>query len=145
MVLHAPPTERDLVRAAPAELRRLGLHARRAATLVRLCSSLDLERLHGVPTHVAAARLERERGIGPWSAGLICSEGLGRWERGLVGDLGLIRLATQFIGRRADADDTRELLAPYGEWAGLAGKYMLNGWKHGVLEAPRSRGAAAAA
>src|SRR5207244_2507310 len=32
--LHAPPTAADLARFSPAELRRLGLHARRAAALV---------------------------------------------------------------------------------------------------------------
>ena len=43
--LHAPPTVAALRTLSPAELRRLGLHARRGATLVRLCRSLDLDRL----------------------------------------------------------------------------------------------------
>src|SRR6266511_658460 len=42
---HASPTGESLARFSTAELRALGLHARRAATLVRLCRSLDLERL----------------------------------------------------------------------------------------------------
>src|SRR5438046_2753134 len=70
--LHAPPTAADLGRFSAADLRRLGLHARRAATLVRICRSLDLERLGGLPTDAVAARLERERGLGPWSTGLVC-------------------------------------------------------------------------
>src|SRR5438067_4785396 len=37
--LHAPPTPATFARFAPAELRRLGLGARRGATLVRLCRS----------------------------------------------------------------------------------------------------------
>ena len=51
--------------ADEAELRRLGLHARRAAALVRIVRGLDLERLRGVSTDAAAARLERERGLVP--------------------------------------------------------------------------------
>ena len=47
-------------------LRALGLHARRAAALVRICRSIELERLHDVPTDVVAARLARE----PLSTGL---------------------------------------------------------------------------
>src|SRR5438094_445068 len=35
--LCAPPATADLARFSPAELRRLGLHARRGATLARLC------------------------------------------------------------------------------------------------------------
>ncbi|MGH2379495.1 MAG: hypothetical protein ACRDGT_13640, partial [Candidatus Limnocylindria bacterium] len=53
--------------------------------------------------------------------------GLGRWERGLVGDLGLLKLCAALRGRPAEADDTRELLEPYGEWAGLASVYLLAG------------------
>ena len=139
---HVAPTAADFAGLGPADLRRLGLHARRGATLVRLCSSLDLERLRELPTDAVAARLERERGLGPWSAGLICIEGLGRWERGLVGALGLIKLASDLLGRRAEAGDTAELLAPYGEWAGLAGVYLMKGYGRGLVPLPaRSRAA----
>jgi 3-methyladenine DNA glycosylase/8-oxoguanine DNA glycosylase len=134
--LHAPPSCADLARLSPAELRRLGLHARRAAALVRICRSLDLERLRELPTDAAAARLERERGLGPWSVGLVCLEGLGRTERGLVGDLGLIKLCSALQGRWADAADTARLLEPYGEWAGLAGAYLLHGFGRGLVPVP---------
>jgi AraC family transcriptional regulator of adaptative response / DNA-3-methyladenine glycosylase II len=140
--LAAPPTASDLGRFSAAELRALGLHARRSATLLRLVRSLDLERLRAEPTDAAAARLERERGLGPWSVGLVCLEGLGRYERGLVGDLGLIKLCSALRGRRAEAWETAELLEPYGEWAGLAGMYLLQGWSRGLVPAPRGRAAA---
>jgi 3-methyladenine DNA glycosylase/8-oxoguanine DNA glycosylase len=107
---------------------------------VRICGSLDLERLHGVPTAAAARRLERERGLGPWSAGVVCLEGLGRREQGLVGDLGLIKLVSALRGRWADAAETAELLEPYGEWAGYASVYLLAGWARGLVpvSAPRA-------
>jgi 3-methyladenine DNA glycosylase/8-oxoguanine DNA glycosylase len=136
-VLHAPPTAAALGARAPAELRSLGLHARRAATLVRLCRTLELERLATLPTDVVAERLERERGLGPWSVGVICLEGLGRTERGLVGDLGLIKLCARLRGRPAEGWETAELLEPYGEWAGLASVYLLTGFGNGLLPLPR--------
>ena len=139
--LHAPPTCATLGRFAPADLRALGLHARRGATLVRLCRSLDLERLKELPTATVAERLERERGLGPWSTGVVCLEGLGRSERGLVGDLGLIKLCSALRGRRAEAWETEELLAPYGEWAGLASVYLLAAFQRGLIPIPGERSA----
>ena len=131
--LHAAPTTRDLAALAPSQLRGLGLHARRAAALVRLCRTVELERLHGVETPVVAARLERERGLGPWSIGVVCLEGLGRYDYGLVGDLGLVKLLRELRGRAVEGWETAELLAPYGEWAGLASMYMLAGYSRGML------------
>jgi 3-methyladenine DNA glycosylase/8-oxoguanine DNA glycosylase len=125
--LRLPPTRATFASFAPAELARIGLVSRKATALVRLSRELDLERLHGFPTAKARARIERERGLGPWSAGVICLYGLGRFEHGLVGDLGLIKLCAALSGRWADEDDTRELLEPYGEWAGLASVYLLAG------------------
>lgn len=131
--LYEPPTERELGRLSPAQLRASGLHARRGATLVRLCRSLQLERLRSVPTTAAARLLACERGLGPWSAGVVCLEGLGRREVGLVGDLGLIKLCAALRGRDADAADTEELLEPYGDWAGLASVYLLAGLSRGLV------------
>jgi 3-methyladenine DNA glycosylase/8-oxoguanine DNA glycosylase len=46
--------------------------------------------------------------------------GLGHFDRGLVGDLGLVKLLAARTGRWVEAEETRALLEPYGEWAGLA-------------------------
>ena len=131
--LHAPPTAAALARFSPAQLRSLGLGARRGAALIRLCRSLDLERLRALPTEAAAERLERERGLGPWSVGVVCLEGLGRTERGLVGDLGLVKLCSALRGRWVEAAETAELLEPYGEWAGLASVYLLAAARRGLV------------
>jgi 3-methyladenine DNA glycosylase/8-oxoguanine DNA glycosylase len=130
---HAAPTCADLGRFSPAQLRDLGLGARRGATLVRLCRSLELEQLKDLPTEVVAARLERERGLGPWSVGVVCLEGLGRYERGLARDLGLVKLASALWGRWVEAEETDVLLEPYEEWAGLASVYLLAGWGAGLV------------
>jgi 3-methyladenine DNA glycosylase/8-oxoguanine DNA glycosylase len=131
--LHAAPSCAELARFAPAELRNLGLGARRGASLVRLCRSLELEKLKALPTEVAAARLGRERGLGPWSVGVVCLQGLGRYEYGLARDLGLVKLAAALWGRRVEAEETDELLAPYEEWAGLASVYLLAGHRAGLV------------
>jgi 3-methyladenine DNA glycosylase/8-oxoguanine DNA glycosylase len=136
---HAPPTSSSFARLAPARLRQLGLHARRAAALVRICRTFDLERLHGMATEQAAAFIERERGLGPWSAGVVCLEGLGRYERGLVGDLSLIKLMSRLRGRWVEGYETAELLEPYGEWAGLAGLYLVKAFAHGLIPLPAER------
>jgi 3-methyladenine DNA glycosylase/8-oxoguanine DNA glycosylase len=136
-----PPTTSVLAAAAPFELRRLGLHERRGVAVVRLCRSLELERLHTLPTDAVVRRLERERGLGPWSAGVVCLEGLGRFEHGLVGDLGLIKLLRALRGRPVEGWETAELLEPYGEWAGLASVYLLAGLGRGLIPLPAARAA----
>jgi 3-methyladenine DNA glycosylase/8-oxoguanine DNA glycosylase len=129
-----PAPDRHVLGAlSPAELRRLGLATPRAATLVRVCRSLDLEALRGRPVEGVAERLLRERGLGPWSLGVIALEGLGSYRYGLVGDLGLVKLCSALRGRWVELDETTELLAPYGEWAGLACTYLLRGWKAGLV------------
>jgi DNA-3-methyladenine glycosylase II len=131
--LHAAPTCAELGRFAPAALARFGLGARRAGALVRLCRAIDLERLKRLPTNAAAARLERERGLGPWSVGIVCLEGLGRFEKGLARDLSLIKLASALAGRWVEAEESDALLEPYGEWAGLASVYLLAGYAQGLI------------
>ena len=136
--LHAPPTSADLGRFSPAELRQLGLGARRGASLVRLCRGGDLEALRTIPTDAAARWIERARGLGPWSAGVVCLHGLGRYERGLARDLGLVKLASQLWGRYVEAEETDVLLEPYGEWAGLASVYLLAGYHAGLVGLQRA-------
>ena len=134
--LYAPPSCADLARYSPAELARLGLGARRAGALIRLCRGLELERLKTQPTSAVVARLTRERGLGPWSVGLVCVEGLGRYEYGLYRDLGLAKLASALWGRWVEPEESDELLTPYGEWSGLASVYLLAGFARGLIPLP---------
>jgi 3-methyladenine DNA glycosylase/8-oxoguanine DNA glycosylase len=124
---HLPPVRSTFAPRSPAELCASGLVARKAAALVRISRAWDLEKLRLVATDLAVRRIVEERTLGPWSAGVICLEGLGRYEHGLVGDLGLIKLCTRLLGREASAGDTAELLAGYGEWQGLASRYLMAG------------------
>jgi 3-methyladenine DNA glycosylase/8-oxoguanine DNA glycosylase len=128
-----PPTSDSLAQFSPPELQRMGLAARKATALVRMCRTLDLERLRTLPGDDVAERLQRERGIGPWSIGVVFLEGLGRYDRGIARDLGLINLLSAIEGRWVDAEETDELLARYGEWQGLASVYLLAGFGRGLV------------
>ena len=124
--LRRPPGPSDIARLSAAAAERAGLSPRRAAALVRVGRTLDLERLRTVPAQAAVDRLCAEPGLGLWSAGVIAGAGLGSYAHGPVGDLGLIKLCSALLGRRAGAEDTAELLGRYGEWAGLAGAHLLS-------------------
>lgn len=139
--LCCPPTCESLASLAPARLRALGLHARRGATLVRVCSAVELERLRDVPVERAADRLVRERGIGRWSVGVVALEGLGSYRYGLAGDLGLLKLFAALHGRWPDEGEDAELLRPYGEWQGLASVYLLLAFARGLIPSPAAAAA----
>jgi DNA-3-methyladenine glycosylase II len=123
--LRRPPGASEIGRLSAARAERAGLSPRRAAALVRTARTLDLERLRTVPAQAAVERLCAEPGLGVWSAGVIAGAGLGSYAHGPVGDLGLIKLCSAVLGRRAGVQDTAELLARYGEWAGLAAAHLL--------------------
>lgn len=142
--LHRPPQSADLARLSAADAEACGLSHRRAAALVRVTRTLDLERLRDHPTAAVVTRLEREPTLGPWSAGVVCLRGLGRYEHGLVGDLGLVRLHSALVGRPVEGWETRALLEPYGRWAGLASLYLLGhplARLRGIPDRPDPRGA----
>lgn len=126
-------TQGALRRLSPVALRRLGLAQHRATALHRLAATIDLEALRAHPTATVAARLGRERCVGPWSVGVVALEGLGRYDRGLVGDLSLVKLHAALTGRWVEGHETAELLARYGEWQGLAGEILLLGWARGLV------------
>jgi 3-methyladenine DNA glycosylase/8-oxoguanine DNA glycosylase len=126
-----PPTRESLARLAPARLAACGLATSRAATLTRLARSLDLDGLRTKPA--ALARLGRERGVGPWTVGVVALQGMGRYDVGLVEDLGLVKLLASLRRRWPEPGETAELLDPYGEWQGLASVFLLQGFKRGLV------------
>ena len=127
-----PPSREALARLSPARLTACGLAQTRAATLARVVRTIDLEGLRATPD-TALRRLGRERGIGPWSVGVIALSGLGRYDTGLVGDLGLVKLLASRTGRWPDPSETAGLLEPYGDWQGLASVFLLAGFKRGLV------------
>jgi 3-methyladenine DNA glycosylase/8-oxoguanine DNA glycosylase len=126
-----PPTRSALARLSPAAITASGLAASRSATLTRLARTLDLEGLRGRDD--ALERLARERGVGPWTVGMVALQGLGRYDAGLVDDLALVKLLASLRRRWPEPGETAELLAPYGEWQGLASVFLLQGFKRGLV------------
>lgn len=126
-----PPSRAALARLAPARLTACGLAGSRAATLTRLARGLDLEGLRS--REDALERLGRERGVGPWTVGVVALQGLGRYDAGLVDDLALVKLLASLRRRWPEPGETAELLEPYGAWQGLASVFMLQGFKRGLI------------
>ncbi|MBA3382449.1 MAG: hypothetical protein H0T97_11410, partial [Actinobacteria bacterium] len=130
----SPPTREALAGLSSAALTGCGLAESRAATLARLVRRVDLESLKTSLATTALARLQRERGIGPWSVGVIALQGLGRYDAGLVADLSLVKLFASLRGRWPDqTNETAELLTPYEEWQGLASVFLLAGFARGLV------------
>ena len=75
-----PPTRESIAQLSPARVTACGLAGSRATTLARLTRTLDLE---GLRTRSdALERLGRERGVGPWTVGVVALQGLGRYDAG---------------------------------------------------------------
>jgi 3-methyladenine DNA glycosylase/8-oxoguanine DNA glycosylase len=128
-----PATREGLARLSPAALCACGLAPSRAAALTRLARTIDLEGLRHTSRDVALGRLQRERGIGPWSVGVIALQGLGRYDVGIVGDLGLVKLIAGIESRWPEPAETALLLARYEEWQGLASVFLLAGYSRGLI------------
>jgi 3-methyladenine DNA glycosylase/8-oxoguanine DNA glycosylase len=137
--LAAPPLPHHFASYSPAELYRFQVPSRKATALVRICRSFDPERLRRLPPDAAATRLEQERGIGPYSVGVVWTQGLGRYDRGIVGDLGLLKICSAIEGRWVEPEETAEILARYEEWAGLACVYLMAGASRGLVPLKLSR------
>ena len=126
-----PPTRESIAQLSPARVTACGLAGSRATTLARLTRTLDLE---GLRTRSdALERLGRERGVGPWTVGVVALQGLGRYDAGLVDDLALVKLLASLRRRWPEPGETAELLEPYGEWQGLASVFLLQGFRRGLV------------
>ena len=119
--LRMAPDAATLASAHPAVIERAGLSPRRAVVLTRAARRLNLDALATDPGARAVARITREPGLGPWTAGVLMVYGYGRHDQGLVGDLALVRLA-EALGVESDV----ELVEPYGPWQGLASIWLMH-------------------
>ena len=96
-----------------------------------MARTIDLEGLRGRDD--ALERLGRERGVGPWTVGVVALQGLGRYDAGIVDDLALVKLLASLRRRWPEPGETAELLAPYEEWQGLASIFLVQGFKRGLV------------
>ncbi len=135
--LVAHPRPEDLAGADPDELGRMQVSRAKAACLLSLSASLAAERL---PLDELAdwdfaeadARLQSEKGIGPWTSHYVLMRGLGLPDCVPVGDSALATAMERGLGleARPGPKAVATLMAPYAPhrslatfhlWAGLKG------------------------
>lgn len=140
------PAPATLAGTAPALLQSLDLSAGRSIALIRASREVASGRadLRAADHAAAWRRLRAIPGIGQWTIDVLALHGQGRYDHVPAGDLAYLKWAGRHLtgrpGARAGEDDVRELLAPYGEWAGLAGAHALRaGMSAGSMRAaPRA-------
>jgi len=126
------PTASVLADTAPALLQSFDLGASRALALVRAAREVARGRvdLQGSDHERAWRSLRAIPGIGSWTVEMLALHGQGRHDQVPAGDLGLLKVAGRLLSGGdpqavAQEPEVRKLLAPYGEWAGLAAAHLL--------------------
>ena len=121
------PTPAALAARAPYELAALDLAAKRATAMIKVAREVDRGRVDLDDHEPAWKRLLSIPNIGSWPIDCLAFHGQGRDDMLPAGDLAYVKLVGRLarLGRRATEAEVREFFAPYGEWAGLAGTYML--------------------
>lgn len=121
------PEPAALAARAPYELAALDLAAKRATAMIKVSREIDSGRVDLAQHEPAWKRLLSIPNIGSWTIDCLAFHGQGRDDMLPAGDLAYVKLVGRLarLGRRASEGEVREFFAPYGEWAGLAGTYML--------------------
>jgi 3-methyladenine DNA glycosylase/8-oxoguanine DNA glycosylase len=126
------PAASALAGTAPALLQSFDLAGARALALVRAAREIARGRvdLHSADHERAWRRLRAIPDIGSWTVEMLALHGQGRHDQVPAGDLGLLKRVGRLLSggdprARAQEPQVRELLAPYGEWAGLAATHLL--------------------
>jgi DNA-3-methyladenine glycosylase II len=123
-------TPEEFLRTRSQELRKLGISESKELTLNTSADALtsgllqeaDLERM---PTSEAMARLMMLRGIGPWTAALICLRGLGRLDVFPMEDAGAQRAIADLSGD--PAANIPRILEVLGDQRGMLYYHLLLG------------------
>ena len=125
--LRDAPTPGALAARAPYELAALDLAAKRATAMIKVSREIDSGRVDLTEHEPAWKRLLSIANIGSWTIDCLAFHGQGRDDMLPAGDLAYVKLVGRLarLGRRATEAEVREFFAPYGEWAGVAGTYML--------------------
>lgn len=125
------PDAATLAAVSPAQLEACGLSASRSLTLRRAAREVASGRvdLRDGEHERGWQRLRAIPGVGQWTIDVLALHGQGRYDCLPAGDLAYLKLAGRRLHAdpraRATEDEVRELFAPYGRWAGLAGAHAL--------------------
>jgi 3-methyladenine DNA glycosylase/8-oxoguanine DNA glycosylase len=125
--LRDSPTPRALADRAPYEIAALDLAPKRAVAMIKVAREIDRGRVDLTEHEAAWRRLLSIPNIGSWTIDCLAFHGQGRDDMLPAGDLAYVKLVGRLagLGRRATEQEVREFFAPFAEYAGLAGTYML--------------------
>jgi len=136
------PEPASLAITTPAELRTLQVSGPKARYIIELSRAaldgrLDLEALREIEPAQAHERLQREKGVGHWTAQYVGLRALGHLDCLPAGDVGLQKVVRRLYGLRKQPTPARveRLARPWAGWRSYATFYLWlvywesNDWK----------------
>lgn len=134
------PLPRDLARQPYYVFHRLNVERHRAELLVRIASRAGaLQRAASMAPDDGRVHLEKLRGIGPWTSGVVMGGALGDADAVPIGDFHLPSIVAYALAGERRADDGRmmELLQPYAGLRGLVARAVKVGAPKAKRRAPK--------
>lgn len=135
------PEPSVLARTPPFAFHPLGIEGHRASLVRRIAAhSRQLERATRLPPAEGRLWLEKLRGIGPWTSGVVASSALGDPDAVPVGDYHLPNWVSWNLAGEPRADDARmmELLEPYAGQRGRVVRLLKGGGSSPPRYGPKS-------
>ncbi len=134
--VYAFPTPAQLARATRSDLQPLKITNKRIDLIIETASAvgrgeLDLESLRRLPTAQACERLLALKGVGPWTATNVIGRACGVYPRVSHNDVALQAAVQRYFHAGAGPKgpgQVRDTLERYGEFAGMAGHFVLLRW-----------------
>ncbi len=135
-ILYRFPTPRQLARASQSQLKALKITNRRIDMIIEIAQAvasgaLDLESISEMEKGAAYERLLQLKGVGHWTANNVIGRALSDYPFVSQNDVAL-QAAVQFYFHDGNGPKSPDLvtntLSRYGEYAGLAGHFVLLRW-----------------
>lgn len=130
------PAPDKVAHATAAALKPLKITNRRISLIVDIASALargdlELESLRSLPPARAYDKLLTIKGVGPWTAGNVIGRAFGKYPFVSQNDVALQAAVRRYFhggNGEKSAMQVGDTLAPFGEFAGMAGHFVLLRW-----------------
>ncbi len=134
--VHDFPTPAQLAPATRSELQPLKITNKRIDLIIETAAGvsygqLDLESLRDMPSAQAYERLLALKGVGPWTATNVIGRACGIYPHVSHNDVALQAAVQRYFhagGGTKGPGQVRDTLERYGEFAGMAGHFVLLRW-----------------